>query len=118
MLPFPPPGDLPNPQIKPTSPVSPSLQADSLPPASPALQADSLPLSHPRSRSHVYLFPTLVKVFTPWALANASSTAPELSCYPFTSTPQISQSPAFRIGPETWGRLFLWTPIHKDTLDS
>ena len=107
MLPFPPPGDLPNPQIKPTSPVSPSLQAD------------SLPLSHPRSRSHVYLFPTLVKVFTPWALANASSsTAPELSCYPFTSTPQISQSPAFSIGPETWGRLFLWTPIHKDTLDS
>ena len=33
-LPFPPPGDLPNPGIQPTSP------------ASPALQADSLPLSH------------------------------------------------------------------------
>ena len=30
-LPFPPPGDLPNPGIKPASPVSPSLQADSLP---------------------------------------------------------------------------------------
>ena len=33
-LPFPPPGDLPNPGIESTSP------------ASPALQADSLPLSH------------------------------------------------------------------------
>ena len=30
-LPFPPPGDLPNPGIKPTSPVSPALQAGSLP---------------------------------------------------------------------------------------
>ena len=30
-LPFPPPGDLPNPGIKPISPVSPALQADSLP---------------------------------------------------------------------------------------
>ena len=30
-LPFPPLGDLPNPGIKPTSPVSPALQADSLP---------------------------------------------------------------------------------------
>ena len=30
-LPFPPPWDLPNPGIKPTSPVSPALQADSLP---------------------------------------------------------------------------------------
>ena len=30
-LPFPPPGDLPNPGIKPTSPVSSALQADSLP---------------------------------------------------------------------------------------
>ena len=28
---FPPPGDLPNPGIKPTSPTSPALQADSLP---------------------------------------------------------------------------------------
>ena len=33
-LPFPPPGDLPDPGIEPTSPVS---------PASPALQADCLP---------------------------------------------------------------------------
>ena len=33
-LPFPPPGDLPNPGIRPASP------------AAPALQADSLPLSH------------------------------------------------------------------------
>ena len=31
VLPFPSPQDLPNPQIKPTSPVSPVLQADSLP---------------------------------------------------------------------------------------
>ena len=30
-LPFPPSGDLPDPEIKPTSPVSPALQADSLP---------------------------------------------------------------------------------------
>jgi len=30
-LPFPPPGELPNPGIKPLSPVSPALQADSLP---------------------------------------------------------------------------------------
>ena len=36
-LPFPPPGDLPDPGIKPTSPVS------------LALQADSLPLNHPGS---------------------------------------------------------------------
>ena len=28
---FPPPGDLSDPQIEPTSPVSPALQADSLP---------------------------------------------------------------------------------------
>ena len=30
-LSFPPPGDLPNPGIKPASPLSPALQADSLP---------------------------------------------------------------------------------------
>ena len=30
-LPLPPPGDLPNPGIKPIPPVSPTLQADSLP---------------------------------------------------------------------------------------
>jgi len=30
-LPFPPPGDLPNPETEPTSPASPKLQADSLP---------------------------------------------------------------------------------------
>ena len=30
-LPFPPPGDLPNPGIKPASPVAPELQVDSLP---------------------------------------------------------------------------------------
>ena len=35
VLPFPPPGDLPNPGIKPVSPVSPALQADSLPTAVP-----------------------------------------------------------------------------------
>ena len=34
-MPFPPLGDLPNPGIKPTSPVSPALQADSLPPEPP-----------------------------------------------------------------------------------
>ena len=36
-LPFPPPGDLPDPGIEPRSPESPE---------SPALQADPLPLSH------------------------------------------------------------------------
>ena len=30
-LPFPPPGDLPNPGIKPVSPVSPALQVTSVP---------------------------------------------------------------------------------------
>ena len=30
-LPFPPPGDLPDPGIKPTSPISPALRADALP---------------------------------------------------------------------------------------
>ena len=30
-LPFPPPGDLSDPEIEPTSPVSPAMQADSLP---------------------------------------------------------------------------------------
>ena len=30
-LPFPPPGDLPDPGIEPASPTSPALQADSLP---------------------------------------------------------------------------------------
>ena len=36
-LPFPPPGDLPDPGIKPGSPVSPALQADSLP-AKPSMK--------------------------------------------------------------------------------
>ena len=39
-LPFPSPGDLPNPEIE---------------PASPALQANSLPLSHQRSLVYIYL---------------------------------------------------------------
>ena len=39
-LPFPPPGDLPNPGIEPASP------------GSPALQADSLLLSHQESQIH------------------------------------------------------------------
>ena len=30
-LPFPPPGDLPDPEIEPESPVSPALEVDSLP---------------------------------------------------------------------------------------
>ena len=40
-LPCPPPGDLPDPGIEPKSPVS------------PALQADSLPLSHQGSKSTI-----------------------------------------------------------------
>ena len=42
-LPFSPPGDLPNPGIELASPVSPALQADSLPTAPPLLE----PLPHP-----------------------------------------------------------------------
>ena len=34
-LPFPPPGELPNPEIEPLSLASPAFQADSLPPAPP-----------------------------------------------------------------------------------
>ena len=44
-LPFPPPGDLPDPETEPTSPTSPALQADSLPLShreSPFLVFDSL----------------------------------------------------------------------------
>ena len=40
-LPFPSPGDLPDPGMEPTSPVSPALQADSLP---------AEPLGKPRLR--------------------------------------------------------------------
>ena len=40
---FPPPGDLPDPQIEPTSPVSPALQADSFPSEPPA---EAFLLSH------------------------------------------------------------------------
>ena len=39
-LPWPPPGDLPYPGIEPASPVSPALQADSLPTAPPGKHAD------------------------------------------------------------------------------
>ena len=50
-LPCPPPGDLPDPRIEPTSPVSPTVQVD------------SLPLSHQRSKyiqivhthAHIYI---------------------------------------------------------------
>ena len=46
-LPFPPPGDLPDTGIKPESP------------ASPALQADSLPLSHRGSPQTAYTHPVV-----------------------------------------------------------
>ena len=51
-LPFPPPGDLPDPGIKPRS---------------PALQADSLPLSHlgSESVSHLVVFDTFSRHFLP-----------------------------------------------------
>ena len=39
-LPFPSPGDLPNPEIEPGSPVSPALQADSLLSESPGKAVD------------------------------------------------------------------------------
>ena len=74
-LPCPPPGDLPNPGIKPTSLMSPALAGKfytteppgkpfpspgdlphpGIEPRSPALQADSLP-SEPTGKSHCYLF--------------------------------------------------------------
>ena len=40
VLPLPPPGDLPDPGIEPASPLSPALQADSLPTAPPGKHAD------------------------------------------------------------------------------
>ena len=51
-LPFPPPGDLPNPGIELTSPVS------------PALQMNSLPLSHLRSPCKTILFIIFKKHFS------------------------------------------------------
>ena len=42
-LPFPPPGDLPDPGIEPASPVA------------PALQVDSLPLRYREALIHVYM---------------------------------------------------------------
>ena len=42
-LPCPPPGDLPDPGIKPMSPVSPALQADSLPSGKQMRPKDILP---------------------------------------------------------------------------
>ena len=58
-LPFPPPGDLPDPGIEPASP------------ATPVLQADSLPLSHRRSHWKAHFFikmflslpPCLMKIY-------------------------------------------------------
>ena len=44
-LPFPTPGDLPDPEIEPASPVA------------PVLQADSLPLSHPGSPTQLLMPP-------------------------------------------------------------
>ena len=41
---YPPPGDLPGPEIMPTSPVA------------PVLQADSLPLCHCRKPKYVYMY--------------------------------------------------------------
>ena len=79
-LPCPPPGDLPNPGIKPRSPT---LQVDSLPsepicpspgelsnagiePESPALQADSLPAELPgRPRNLSKFYPNKVSVLPP-----------------------------------------------------
>ena len=62
-LPFPPPGDLPNPGMKPAPPVSPALQADSL----PAESSRKPVYIHERkwkSLSGVWLF------VTPWAVAH------------------------------------------------
>ena len=44
VLPCPPPGDLPGPEIMPTSP------------AAPVLQADSLPLCHCRKPKYMYMY--------------------------------------------------------------
>ena len=55
-LPFPPPGDLPDPGIKPVSLTSPAWQADSLPLAPP--EKLSVQFSSDKSLSHVQLFAT------------------------------------------------------------
>ena len=46
-LPFPSPGDLPDPEIKQTSPVLPALQADSLP-------------GEPSGKPHIYMYPLVI----------------------------------------------------------
>ena len=55
-LPFPSPGDLPNPGIEPTSPVSPVLQADSLPTEPPGKPGDARKVCGERGAS----------LMTPW----------------------------------------------------
>ena len=53
-LPFPSPGDLPNPGIKPASPVSPAIQVNSLPSETPGSQV--LPILPPALFLNVRLF--------------------------------------------------------------
>ena len=60
----PPPGDLPDPGIEPTSPVSPALQADSLPDKPSSGMFTTL--------SHSYLF--LARIFKIWASPGGSMT--------------------------------------------
>ena len=67
-LPRPPPGDLPNPGIKPMSP------------ASPALQVDSLPTESPGKPSGPYILCQLDCQWV-WIYGTSSSSSVELSQY-------------------------------------
>ena len=64
-LPFPPPGDLPNPGIKPTSPAAPALQKDSLPLShwgGPKLTYDIILVSSAQQSDCIYL--NIMKLIT------------------------------------------------------
>ena len=52
-LPFPPPRDLPDPGIKPLSPMSPALQADSLPPEPSHWEGDASSDAVPRGEGRL-----------------------------------------------------------------
>ena len=89
-LPFPPPGDLPNPGIKPESPMSPALQEDSLPAES--LGSPQYAICTTAERS---LLSYTVRSFSPWA----PSLCQVLCC---ASDPKRSQSWFLSSGSPQW----------------
>ena len=73
-LPFPSPGDLPNPRIEPTFPASPALEGEFFttePPWKP--HSEYMKWSEVKSLSHVWLF------VTPWTVAYQDSPSMEFS---------------------------------------